>query len=70
VFIDYFLNNRQTMQRPESFKEGGVIKYQNPSGPIGERKVDDKIIALSEQMSSPYESADPFSGEGLTQTDR
>lgn len=59
--INYFTINRRTGKKYtssiQSNKSGGVIKYQTPSGPIGERKVDDKVVALAEQMNSPYEPA-------------
>lgn len=66
--IAYFQNKENQIKRPESFKKGGVVKYQNPSGPVGERKVDDKVKQLSKQMSSPYE-AHSFT-DGLTETDK
>ena len=59
--VNYFTINRRTGKKytssVQSNKSGGVIKYQNPSGPVGERKVDDKVVALAEQMNSPYEPA-------------
>lgn len=59
--VNYFTINRRTGKKytssVQSNKSGGVIKYQTPSGPVGERKVDDKVVALAEQMNSPYEPA-------------
>ena len=59
--VNYFTINRRTGKKytssVQSNKSGGVIKYQNPSGPVGERKVDDKVVALAEQMNSRYEPA-------------
>lgn len=68
AIVDYFVSNRQPINRPESFKKGGVIKCQTPSGPVGEKKVDDKVIQLSKQINSPYES-NSFKDE-LTPTDK
>jgi hypothetical protein len=58
------------MQRPEAFKEGGVIKYQNPSGPMMSKEIDDKVMQLSKRMSSPYESAVLSSKPELTNADK
>ena len=66
--VEYFQNKENQIKRPESFKKGGVVKYENPSGPVGERKVDDKVKQLSKQMNSPYE-AHSFT-DGLTETDK
>lgn len=71
AIAQYFTKNRRIVKRPvspvQSNKSGGIIKYEQPSGPMGERKVDDKVLALSEQMKGSYAPA--TLGEEFTNTD-
>ena len=59
--IEYFTKNRKIVKRPvsavQSHKSGGIIKYEQPSGPMGERKIDDKVLTLSEQLKGGYAPA-------------